>query len=311
MVMDKLPQVKIIGRIWMRMLGPYSPGLLNFIKQHKDNYDAFIFVTYMYATAYYGLQIVPEKSILIPTAHDEPHIRYGMYKDLFKSARQIIYLTEEEKSLVNRIFDLGDKGVVLGAPVEIPHNSSISFRQKYGIDDDFILYLGRMDVMKNIDELLNYFNRYVAEKKYSPKLVLCGSGPLKVRRTDHIIPVGYVTDEDKYGAIHASMLLVQPSFYESFSYSVIEAMLCGKPVVVNGRCSVLKDHCEKSGDGLYYESYETFAKALDKLVSDSNLRNRMGDVGKKYVMEHYSSEAVGKKYITCIDGLINDRQMSS
>ena len=304
---DKL-RIEAMERIWMRMLGPYSSGLFDHIRSAKNDYEAFIFVTYLYATSYYGLPIVPEKSILVPTAHDEPQIHYAIYRDLYHSAGSIIFLTNEEKSIVNSIFGGFGNDDVLGAPVEEHEGAPDAFRKKYAIDGDFILYVGRLDVMKGVGPLLEYFERYIREKGSSLKLVLCGSGPMKVLRTDHVIPVGYVPEEDKFGAIRAATVMVQPSLYESFSYSLIESMLCGTPVLVNGKCSVLKGHCEKSGGGLSYDSYESFARSLDMLLGDADLRKRMSEAGNGYAKDHYSPAVVRKKYISTIESLVQVRQ---
>ena len=47
-----------------------------------------------------GLQIDPARSILVPTAHDEPPIHLGIYKDVFRLPKGIGYLTEVERKFV-------------------------------------------------------------------------------------------------------------------------------------------------------------------------------------------------------------------
>jgi glycosyltransferase involved in cell wall biosynthesis len=48
--------------------------------------------------------------------------------------------------------------------------------------------------------------------------------------------------------------------------------------------------------------------ALDRVLNERGLRDRMSESGRKYVTENYSMDSVGKKYIKAIDGLINQRQ---
>ena len=55
---------------WIKLQGPYSTKLLNFIKDKKDEYDYFIFFTYLYFPTVYGLHLIKDKAIFIPTAHD-------------------------------------------------------------------------------------------------------------------------------------------------------------------------------------------------------------------------------------------------
>ena len=73
------------------------------------------------------------------------------------------------------------------------------------------------------------------------------------------------------------------------------------PVVVNGKSPVLKDHCQKSKGGLYYESYEEFEEAADFLLLHREERARMGKNGRKYVDAHYRWESI----LDGLNGLIN------
>ena len=50
---------------WMELQGPYCPRLIDYIKAHRQSYDVFIFMTYLYYTTYFGLQQVPERSMLV------------------------------------------------------------------------------------------------------------------------------------------------------------------------------------------------------------------------------------------------------
>lgn len=308
LLLKNMPHTIGMERLWMRMQGPYSSALIRHVAGHKNKYDAFVFLTYLYATTYYCLPLVKEKALLVPTAHDEPFIRFRIFRDVFKGGRKLIYLTDEEKSFADSLFDLGPTdGKVVGAPISEIGSSAETFRAKYGIDGDFILYVGRLERMKGVDTLLEYYERYCREHE-GLKLVLCGNGPMKIPVKNGIIPLGFVSDTDKFGAMKAAKTVVVPSRFESFSYSLLEAMLCCTPALVNGECKVLKGHCEKSGGCACYDSYETFKGELNRLLDDDDLRRRMGEAGKAYVRERYSSDAVGKKYISSIDGLVNERQ---
>jgi hypothetical protein len=74
---------------WLRRQGPWSPGLIEYITRHHKQYDALIFFTYLYAPTVLGLRIDPARSILIPTAHDEPPIHLGIFKDVFRRRRRL------------------------------------------------------------------------------------------------------------------------------------------------------------------------------------------------------------------------------
>src|SRR5690606_41685064 len=97
-----------------------------------------------------------DKALLVPTAHDEPPIYFGIYKSLFHSPRAILYNTEEERRLVQRLF--GNEYIpstIAGVGIEVPENPNPErFRRKLGIRTPYFLYLGRIVSSKGCDELI-------------------------------------------------------------------------------------------------------------------------------------------------------------
>ena len=98
------------------------------------------------------------------------------------------------------------------------------------------------------------------------------------------------------------MITVLPSRYESLSIIVLESLICGVPVLVNGWCAVLKGQCIRSNAGLYYTNYREFEKELTLLLENNALRKVMGECGKKFVQSIYSWENI----IQIIESLINE-----
>jgi glycosyltransferase involved in cell wall biosynthesis len=90
---------------WLKRQGPWSPGLLEYLKRQHRHYDALIFYDYLYAPTVLGIQIDPARSILVPAAHDEPPIHLNMYRDVFRLPRAIGYLSEPERRFVALTFD--------------------------------------------------------------------------------------------------------------------------------------------------------------------------------------------------------------
>ena len=90
-------------------------------------------------------------------------------------------------------------------------------------------------------------------------------------------------------------MLVLPSQYESLSLSTLEAMYFSKPVLLNGKCEVLKDHVILSNGGLYYENEWEFIETLDYLIRNSKIAERMGENGRKYIDNNYRWDTIMKK----------------
>ncbi len=289
---------------WIRLQGPYSTKLLSFIKDKKDDYDCFIFFTYLYFPTVYGLHLVKDKAILVPTAHDEPPIYLSIFEHLFKIPKAIAYNTEEEKKFINLKFENDNiMSDIIGVGIQKIENADDNdFKRKYNVDK-FIVYVGRIDESKGCKELIEYFMHFKDEIKSDVKLVLIGKPVMKIPKHSDIITSGFISEQDKYNGINASELLISPSKYESLSMVIMEAWLCNKAVLTNGNCEVLKEQCIKSNGGLYYTNYEEFKECLNLLLNDQKLRDKMGKNGKKYVDDNYGWEIIESKYIKLLEDL--------
>ena len=97
-------------------------------------------------------------------------------------------------------------------------------------------------------------------------------------------------------AIARSRALLMPSRHESLSMVVLEAWMMGRPVLVNGDCEVLRGQVHRSDGGLYYRRYEEFAAAMDLLMNERSLADRLGAQGREYFEANYSWERIMEKY---------------
>lgn len=286
-------------KIWFEKQGPYSPAAISYIRENIGNYDIFIFVTYLYYLTVMGLPEVAEKAILIPTAHEEPFIHFKTFEKLFTLPKAFVFLTDEEKALVQGLFDCKHIPCqVMGTGVDIPcEPDEKSFREKFGIDGDYIIYVGRIDEGKDCPTMFKYFTEYKKRRPESKlKLVLMGKQVCDIPKHRDIISLGFVSEEDKFSGISGAKALVLPSRYESLSISVLEAMSLSVPVIVNGICEVLKGHCVKSNGGLYYMNYFEFEGIIDYIFSHDGEYQCMRENARKYVEENYRWDVIMKKF---------------
>jgi glycosyltransferase involved in cell wall biosynthesis len=288
---------KSLQALWMRVQGPYSTPLFNFLKKHAGNYAGFVFFTYLYCTTYYGLPPVAAKSLLVPAAHDEPYLYLGIFRNVFCSPLGIIFSSPEERDLVHRVFENeGIPSAVLGIGIEAPSPTDETvFRRKYGVQGDYLLYVGRVDRAKRCPEMFKYFLTYIRKTGKTISLVLVGRPTIPIPKHPRIASLGFVPEEDKWEAIAGCLVNVIPSKYESLSLTLLEGWALGKPALVNGRCEVLKGHIQRCGGGLWYEDYETFEQGLNHLL-DSTEAVAMGEKGKAYVQENYRWDRVIQGY---------------
>jgi glycosyltransferase involved in cell wall biosynthesis len=241
---------------------------------------------------------VADKAILLPAAHEEPFLYLPLYRDLFHQPQLIVYYTRAEMELVNRVTgNAARPQVVVGVGINVPENVSAErFRQKYSIREPILLYAGRIDVSKNVPELFAHFIRFRQQYRKPLKLVLIGNAYVELPEHPDIIHLGFLSEQDKFDAIQAASVVVAPSLYESLSMITLEAWLMEVPVLVNGRCDVLKQQCCQSNGGLYYCSGEEFDAALTMLLQSDKLRRQLGRQGRVFTHKQYQWEVIMAKY---------------
>jgi glycosyltransferase involved in cell wall biosynthesis len=106
---------------WLKQQGPWCPALIEYLRRHHQQYDVLIFFTYLYATTVQGLEINPGRSIVVPTAHDEPAIYLEIFKDVFTKPAALCYLTDSERQFVQQQFpDRPLLEELIGVGIDIP-----------------------------------------------------------------------------------------------------------------------------------------------------------------------------------------------
>ena len=274
---------------WFQENGPHAPALLDHLRARGAEYDLFLFWTYRYAPSYFGLPLVADRAVLVPTAEEDPAMDLSVLRDYFSKAAGFLFLTPEEQTLVaNRIDRSLPPSCVIGIGLE-PHAPATASRQvldKLGIPQKYLLYLGRVDRNKGCDTLLDYFQDYSA---HHPDLTLVLAGPAKMQLPAHarIRALGYVSDDVRAALLDHADALVVPSPYESLSIVLLEAWNAGVPALVNGRCKVLAGQVRRADGGLAYRSSAEFSEALTYLVQHPSERRAFGEQGRAYVNREY------------------------
>ena len=285
-------------RAWVRAQGPLCDACIEYMEMHTNEYDAFIFITYLYYLTAMGIEKVREKALLVPTAHDEPPIHFPFYQSVFHAPQAIAFLTEEERYFVHGLFH-NEKipYEIVGMGMEMPKwpVSPRRFTEKHG-DTPYILYAGRIDASKGCEELFSFFLRYKQERPSPLRLLLMGKAHMDISTHPDIQYLGFVDEQEKYDGIAGAKYLMLPSQFESLSISVLEGMMLGIPCIVNGRCAVLKGHCIRSNGGLYYDRYDEFSGILDYMERHEDIYSTMQKNAADYIRQNYVWDVVLRKY---------------
>jgi glycosyltransferase involved in cell wall biosynthesis len=276
---------------WMERQGPDTPELYPYITRHRDDFDLFVFFTYLYPPTYFGLPLVAEKSLLLPCAHDEEPLWLELFRSTFHLPRGMIFNTAEEQRFVHQAFHNDYlPWIIGGVGIDLPPRAKTRTKA-----EEYILYLGRVDVEKGCGELFDFFQRYKKKHPSSLTLILAGDINMKVPSAGDIVPLGFVRQESKAPLLANAKALVVPSRHESLSMVALEAWAAGTPVIAQRGSRVLVDHIEKSGGGWLYGNYRDFVHCLEKDLAAGEDRRR-GGAGRKYVARSYSWEKVLSTY---------------
>jgi glycosyltransferase involved in cell wall biosynthesis len=274
---------------FLRRQGPAAPSLVEALRAEKDRFAAVVFFTYLYYPTYWGLRAAPERSVLVPTTHDEPPLAFGVYREVFERPRAFAFLTPAEQELVRARFGTGRRpAAVAGMGVDVPVPGDLAaFRARHGLRGPYALYAGRIDAGKGCAAMLAHHEIYRRGREGAAELVLIGRLAMPEPRQEGVRYLGFLPEEEKATAMAGAAAVVCPSPYESLSIVLLEGLALGTPGLVNAGSAVLKEHCLRSNAGLFYGDGDEYAEALDLLVREEALRAALGANGRRYVDAEY------------------------
>ena len=236
-------------------------------------------------------------------------------KRIIRDASKLIALTEFEQSQYMCGGVKQNKIAVIpnGVAFEDFHPSypTESFKELYGIaEKNVILYVGRINKDKGVDILLKAFS-LLAKDRSDVKLVLAGPDDgfavvlcKMIEEFDlksKVLFTGSLDRQKVVAAYNACTVVVYVSAQEGFPLVPLEAAMAGRPVVVSDIPAM--DFVRKGELGLFvkYGNVSQLKSALENILNNSKLSHELGEKGKKFVMDNYSWQVVGKK----IEGVYN------
>ncbi|MDO5814208.1 MAG: glycosyltransferase [Methanobrevibacter sp.] len=231
--------------------------------------------------------------------------------DILHDASRVFALTEVEKEQYLKMGVREDKIEIVPLGINLDEYQTLpskgKFKSKYNLNDTdkLILFLGRIHKIKGLDLLIKSFNRVSND---NVKLAIVG-GDYGFREnldelieeyglTDKVIFPGVLTGEAKIEALVDCDMFVMPSRYESFTTSGLEAMACGKPLVLTEN-----NHIQtwvKDNVGLVCEFNEKdLSECIKTLLKNETLCETFGKNGRELIENKYDWNKVSKQ-IECI-----------
>lgn len=229
---------------------------------------------------------------------------YQQRLDFFRRQRTIIRSVARRARLIITPSEFARRSIVnmLDVPAErvrviyhgvsdelrnpVPRERHLSVLQRFSISEPYLLFVGKLDPLKNLDMLLRAYR--IIRRNRSIRLVMAGPsgwyGTVLRERVNELNLVAdvtftdFITDEELKVLYQRASLMIFPSLFEGFGLPVIEAMASGTPVVCSNHCS-LPEVVGNAALLVDPTSEEAIAKAVLDVLGDMELQNRLRRAG--------------------------------
>jgi glycosyltransferase involved in cell wall biosynthesis len=267
------------------------PEMFHYLLDHSDEYRALVFAPYLFWPAFACGQVAPDRTILMPCLHDEPEAYLDIFHPVFSGSRGLWFLSDPECELARSIHPRLTDYEVIGSGLDVPAQyDPDGFRARHGIEGPFVMYAGRREGGKNWEVMLDAFARAVVNGGLPLSLVTMGHGEVvpPPEIADRVFDLGYVSEAERNDAYAAAAAYIQPSAFESFSRTMMEAWLAGTLVIAAGASAVNRWHCDRSGAGLVYDDDDEFEECLRFVAEAPEAAAGIAVAGRQYVLDHYT-----------------------
>ena len=220
-------------------------------------------------------------------------------KDALSWADMITVISKESYDYYT---SLGHKVIQIPNAIDISSLSSDEDR-KY---EKQVLFAGRLSKEKGVKTLIEICKKL----PHDIHLIIIGDGPeveniKKLESSQNNIHyLGSKNHQQTISLIKGSDVLVQPSFSEGISTTILESMACKTAIVasnVGGNLELIQD--QESGILVEPTNPEMFCEKIIELISDKSLRNKLSTLSYENVKK-YDWNIIGKQYLELYNSLL-------
>ncbi|WP_417886300.1 glycosyltransferase [Zunongwangia sp.] len=244
-------------------------------------------------------------------------------KNIINSADELLFTCKTELMLARKPFTpylpKSEKVVGLGItkPPTVNPQIEISFFEHCGLNstEDFILFLGRIHPKKGVLMLLKAYQELLKHDNKIPKLVLAGPGVdspygLLVKKMlaeneklkEQVIVPGMLSGNLKWGAFYTCKAFVLPSHQENFGIAIVEALACGKPVLITDKINIYTEIEEYDAGLVAKDTLESIIEMLQNWISFSKKnQKKMADNALRCYENLFTTEAFTTRIISIKD----------
>jgi glycosyltransferase involved in cell wall biosynthesis len=167
----------------------------------------------------------------------------------------------------------------------------IPFRRRHRLYGSFALYGGRIDNANGCEEMLEYFDSY-AQTADDAALVLMGVKMMKLPDEPYMRMPGVLPERERMIAYEAADVTIAPASDDLLAQPLLESLAVGTPVLASAANAAAVEHCRRANGGLYYANRDEFAEAMRAVMTNTKLRQALGENGRRYVQLNYRWDSV-------------------
>jgi len=223
--------------------------------------------------------------------HPERYRRWGA----FSGARRTRKTTQADAIICVSQFTADEAMKLLGLPasklhvihhgIDKPGQSNISDLSRLGVElpPTFFLFVGSLEPGKNLALLRAVYGLAAAREQALPPLVVVGARwegvPREGPAPSNWLFLGQQPDGVLFYLYRKALALIFPSKYEGFGLPVVEAQICGCPVI----CSPIASLQEVGGKGALYVDLtpEHYLQAMQRVLTNDSLRSELIAAGRE------------------------------
>jgi len=213
---------------------------------------------------------------------------------MVRSASMIITPTESVKREVSERLKVDPEKIVV--TLEAPRGSfqrmaaeeAAETKQRLGVEDEFLLFVGTIEPRKNLLTLVRAFDQILHQTSRRPQLVVVGAEGWLTNElfafikessiSDRLRLTGYLDDDDLRALYSSCTVFVYPSVYEGFGLPPLEAMACGAPVIASN-IATFQETLGSAAELVEPNDVEALARSIVEILDDEDRRRKLSRRG--------------------------------
>lgn len=246
-------------------------------------------------------------------------------RKIVNNGNGLLFTCKQERNLASKTFYpyKPKKELVVGLGVEAPPIFSDSLRLAFKekcpdeLSSPYLLFISRLNDKKGVDMLIEAYLSIKENTTLLPKLVIAGPGLntsfgetlLSLAKGDKdIIFTGMLQGDAKWGAFYGCEAFILPSHQENFGIAVVEALACGKPVLISNQVNIWREIIDEEAGLVAADTLDGVKTLLtDWTMLPQMKKEMMGQQAERAYKKHFFIEHAAQKMKDAIAGVVSNK----